>query len=240
MVPWLASKAVEVCVMIFNKRLWPLVGAVLAVGLVMAVRRKEWPYIAAAGGLVICAIATAAQLYPFGARLLLFTVPGLIVVLIRGARWIIDMLNTRWRRVAQFAAVLAILWGVQSAVRTTLLTDTFVDEPREALRFMEQNWRSGDHVLATEYATPCLVYYIPELRLEPSAVTLDVKAVQQHGQPISLSVPVPSGRVWLVEMRTPWLTRGPSVPIEEFMEARSRKLVQRDVQWTSVILFDEP
>jgi len=239
LIPWLASKAAEVCVILFNKRLWPLVGAVLVVGLVAAVRRKEWPYIAAAGGLFVCAIA-AAELYPFGGRLLLFAVPGLIVVLVRGGRWIVDILDVRWRPVAQFAVAVAILWGLQSAVRGTLLTDNFPDEPREALRFMEQNWRPSDHIFATDYATPCLLYYSPELGLEPSAAELGVNAVEKQGQPTSLSISVPSGRVWLVEMRTPWLARGPSVPIQEFMEAHSRKLAQRDVQWTSVILFDKP
>jgi hypothetical protein len=104
---------------------------------------------------------------------------------------------------------------------------------------MEQNWRPGDHILATDYATPCLLYYSPELGLEQSAAALDVNAVEKQGSRPAFRSRFQAGGSG--GDADPLAGKGPSVPIQEFMEARSRKLeAQRDVQWTSVILFNKP
>jgi len=92
-------------------------------------RNKEWEYIAAANALILCAIAAAIQVYPFNGRLLPFDVPGMILVMTRGAAWIIEGTRPRWRTAAQIVAGLAILWCLQSAVRASILNNRYTDEP---------------------------------------------------------------------------------------------------------------
>jgi hypothetical protein len=41
-------------------------------------------------------------------------------------------------------------------------------------------------------------------------------------------------------MRTPWEKHGESIPVQAFFEGRGHKVMQLDVEWTSVILFTLP
>jgi hypothetical protein len=235
---WITTKFVEVCALDLNQRLWPLAGVCLACGLVVAALRRNLLLIAGAVAAFACLGAAVLQMYPFSGRLILFLTPGFILLTAAGYQWLRSVFPWGIRRATDLVSTLALFWCMASAVKAYGVRPTFVDEPREALRFVRDNWQAGDRLYATPYSTPCMVYYGRTLGLPSSDVVLNVSAADvAQTNPGSLSVPVSPGRDWLVEMRTDWEKRGQSVPVREYFDARGKRLARKDEEWTSVTLY---
>jgi hypothetical protein len=235
---WIAGKIEEVCTLSFNKRLWPLAGIGMVFGLVASVLRRDLLLLAGAAGVLACLGAAVLQRYPFGGRLILFSVPAFILLVVTGYQWLRSVFPRSIRIASDLVAASALLWCLASAVKAYGIRPSFIDEPREALRFVRSNWQAADRLYATPLSTPCVIYYGGVIDWPSSEVSLNVFAVDggQHS-PSALSVPVSRGRDWLVEMRTPWEERGESVPVREYFEARAMKLARKDVEWTSATLY---
>jgi hypothetical protein len=235
---WIIGKIEEVCTLSFNKRLWPLAGIGMLFGLVTSILRRDLLLLAGAAGLLVCLGAAVLQKYPFGGRLILFSVPALVLLVVAGYQSLRSVFPPGIRVGSDLVAASALCWCLASAVKAYGVRPSVNDEPREALRFARSNWQAGDRLYATPLSTPCVIYYSGVLDWPSSDVSLNVFAVDggQHS-PSVLSVPVSPGRDWLVEMRTPWEERGESVPVREYFEARARKLARKDVEWTSATLY---
>ncbi len=235
---WIAAKMEEVCTMSFNKRLWPLAAIGIIFGLVASILRRNLLLLAASGGVLACLGAAALQRYPFGDRLILFLMPAFILLVVAGYQWLRWLFPRNIRIASDLIAASALLWCLASAVKTYVVRPSFIDEPREALRFVRSNWQDGDRLYATPLSTPCVIYYGRLLDRPNSDVALNVFALDgaQHS-PTALSVPVSPGRDWLVEMRTDWEKRGESVPVREYFEARAKRLARKDVEYTSATLY---
>jgi len=235
---WLGMKIEEVCTMSFNKRLWPLAAIGISCGLVASARRGERTLLAGAAGVLVCLLAAVLQKYPFSGRLIVFSMPALVLVMVTGYQWLRSVFPRSVRVASDLVATSALLWCFASAVNAYGGRLSFIDEPREALRFVKSNWKAGDHLYATRYATPCVVYYGRVLGVPSSDITLNVYAPDGVGKsPTVLSVPVSPGRRWLVEMRTDWAERGESVPVREYFEFRAMQLARKDVEWTTATLY---
>lgn len=235
---WMFDKAAELATLHFNKRLWPLaLGAMLTVFLT---RRPVDPTLqAGAWGVLACLGAAGVQAYPFSGRLLLFLAPAVVLLIVGGHASLRALAPRAPRLLLDGVAVLALGWCVASAVKTYAVRPTFIDEPREVLRFAASNWRDGDRLFATPYASPCVLYYAPRVGLDTTAIATRVLPVgDASATPRALAPPVGHGRHWLVVMRTPWEARGQSVPVEEYFARSGRELMRRDAQWSSAVLFD--
>ena len=238
---WIAIKIEEVCVQSFNNRLWPLAGISILFGLVASVRRRDPLLLTGTAGAAACLGAAVLQKYPFSGLLIPLSMPASFFSSVQG----INPFAPYFRRASgcfHLIAAAALLWCVASAIKGYGVQPSFMDEPREALRFVRDSWQPGDRLYATRYSTPCVVYYTSKLNW-PSRnnIALNVYALDgaQHS-PSALSVPVLTGRDWLVEMRTDWDKRGESVPVREYFEARGQRLAGKDVEWTSATLYQIP
>ncbi|HYL36157.1 MAG TPA: hypothetical protein VEV17_09625 [Bryobacteraceae bacterium] len=236
---WIWNKFVEVCEMAFNKRLWFLAAAGITVGTTASVLHRDWAVLAGAAALCVCYGAAALHQYPVRGRLVLFAMPVLILLLVRGYEWLRRMFAGVVLLAADAIVGAALLWCTLSAIKAVFLYPTYIDQPREVLRFARSQWRPGDRLYATPYSTACVLYYRKPLDWAEADFNLNVKSAEdEETTPTRLTTPVLPGRSWLVEMRTPWKRRGESVPVREYFDAHGKWLAQKDVEWTSVTLYE--
>jgi hypothetical protein len=121
-------------------------------------RRAAW-YLATPTLLALA--ASAAGAYPFSGRLLLFLVPGLFIVIGRGA----DLLWKQSGAVARSVAVLAIvllLGGTVASVPDQLQQPTQVEEIAPVMRYLQQNYRPNDLVYLFYPSQYAFAYYASE------------------------------------------------------------------------------
>ncbi len=225
-IPWTLAHGAELCILLFNQRLWVLAALAVFAGFWCAIRTAQWITLATVAALLACLGASALGVYPFHGRLLLFLIPGLAIAMVQGGEFIPQIVRAV-RPVWTCVAIAALVWSIVSTARYSFFPGGYVDEPREALRLLQSEQLAGDEVYVTHLATPCFIYYRPRLNLQAHA-TLE----RDHPQD------TPHGRQWLVAMRTPWEPHGEAIVAQEHFAARVHEVKRREAEWTSVVLYE--
>lgn len=186
-----------------NADSWGLAGVAGLCFLVGAavMARTDWrSCVALVGPVGLCLMASAVQKYPFAGRLMLFAVPGLLLVTAFGAWQIADRL-LRDLPVAAWALV-AILVGAGAIESYWLVSQKPLhhEEAREALADVWNEWQDGDRLYVSGGAAPAFAYYHPRFPLPTNAAVLgsdDRNSPQTHWRD-ELKPLAGNRRVWVV------------------------------------------
>ncbi len=209
-VPWLIERIVEVfgtaCGyggVVFQAG--GLAAAVAAVGAVFLCRGGRWAEVGLlAGGFVVAVLASANHKYPIFGRLLLFLVPGAVLLLAYGAVRLAEIVKAKsvWAAVVLLVAVV----GAPAAA----LYEQFRHPPRTedlpaAMKYVRERWQPGDRVYVYNGTTdsgagPAFEYYRRTLPFPAEAVVLGGR---HRNEPTDYRAEVKElaetrGRVWVL------------------------------------------
>ncbi|MET9023821.1 glycosyltransferase family 39 protein [Actinopolymorpha sp. NPDC004070] len=208
-------------------RPWALVLFVVpAVGLVVACLRR-WSRSAAPLLLVPLVVAYGFALvgmYPFGRRLVLFCVPGVLVLVSVAADGLVSLVRRvapSWTaQVAGLAGVLAlgsVAWTTPVSLDQALRYQYGVDDYRVALQFVKSRWKPGDVLVVGNGDRVAFRVYGRRLGLPADRA---YRALRVHDETRRIGCPLPRA---LTSADRIWLLTGDRVSIYE--EERSRYTV---------------
>lgn len=157
-----------------------LAAACAAVG-ALALARVDWRLLVAVA--VPPALAMAAsglRLYPFAGRLLLFAVPGAVLLVGYGGWAVADRLGRDVRGAG--AVVLGVLFaGSAAGLADRLERPVHAEDAREVIAHAHAGWRPGDRAYVFYAAGPAFAYYRPWYPFPADAVS--VGAENRGGDP---------------------------------------------------------
>ncbi|MGW5365670.1 glycosyltransferase family 39 protein [Actinopolymorpha pittospori] len=207
------------------RTVWGLL--LLVAGFVVAWRRRPAVAVLLVLPLVAAYVVGVLGIYPFGRRLVLFCVPGLLVylgVLVDGAAgWVGRFVAARWPAgwpvrqaavapavgIAAALAVLAICWTPPGRLSNDLRYLYGVDDYRAPLEFVADRWKAGDVLVVGNGDRTAVRVYGPRLGLPP----------EQTLRAFPTTDETPRARCALPEKirtaRRVWLVTGDVVPVYE-------------------------
>ncbi|GAA5018521.1 hypothetical protein [Actinopolymorpha pittospori] len=171
--------------------------------------------------LVAAYLFAFAGMYPFGRRLVLFCVPGLLValaVLVDAVIGVVSRARGRW--VGQAAGLVGVVglglcaWTTPARLDLNLRYQYGADDYRIALQFVESRWKQGDVLVMGNGDRVAFRVYGVRLGL-PEERAYRVRPVPEGTRRVGCPLPAEitsAGRIWLVT--------GDAVPI--FPDERSR------------------
>lgn len=183
----------------FGGLLVPLGGLAATLALVglREFARERWPLAAALTGPVAALLfASALHKYPFGGRLLLFLVPGAVLLVARGAWALFEAARERNRFAAVSLLVLLVgagAWQSQDALRRPARHEQLAP----VLEELRAGVRPGDRVFVYWSAVPAFTFYTRERPLPAGSVILG----EEHRDNPALyreEAAELRGRVWVV------------------------------------------
>lgn len=113
-------------------------------------------------------IASALEKYPFGGRLALFLLPGMMICL--GASLDLFVIFTRRyqliRTVIAFVAAFYLLSGSLWVTIENTINPKNTENITQTMQFLEDNYRSGDVIYLYHFSVPVFEYYAEEFGLD--------------------------------------------------------------------------
>lgn len=110
------------------------------------------------GPMLLALLASGFQKYPFAGRLMLFVVPGVLLLIGEGVPWLVD--NARHSRTALGLIVLALLfWGPVSTAQHNAIVPPTIQEVKPAMGYIEQRQRDGDLLYVCALANEAFTFY---------------------------------------------------------------------------------
>jgi hypothetical protein len=146
-----------------------LAGLCALVGLVSLAQSQWRLLIALILPLLVTLLASALQKYPFAGRLMLFSVPSLIILVAAGVIAIGQRL-TRLPGVRGSLIVLILGPGVVESVRLVFIQPLHPEAAREAIREIWSHWDDGDWLFVSHGAMPTFAYYHDRFSFPPERV----------------------------------------------------------------------
>jgi hypothetical protein len=176
-----------------------LAGVLYLIG-ALALARADWRLLVAlASPLVLAMLASGLQKYPFAARLILFAVPGMLLVVAYGAWEVVGRLNP-----AIPGAGVVILGGLFAAPIAQCQWQTkrplHAEDAREAIAHAHANWQPGDRAYVFYGAAAAYAYYQDRYPFPHEAVTFGVENRGQGQRRFQWELEPYRGyqRVWVV------------------------------------------
>ena len=150
-----------------------LAAAACLVGVVSSFRHNRMLLLAAGGPLLLAMIASGFRMYPFFERLLMFGLPGMLLLIVAGlqAVWRVPALRGKALPVGMITLVLLLLGPTQTAAKT--LAHPPGKGPAEimgAMRFIRTNWRQGDVIYAHWAMAFTVQYYSDHTQHLPEGI----------------------------------------------------------------------
>lgn len=177
----------------------PIVAILLGLGASGFVRSRRWDLLLfLVAPIVLVLAASAARLYPFYNRLVLFTAPAYLLLVARGIEGL-GASPLRWRRVlAVVAAVTIAVVPIGKGIRDAFVRDTR-EEIEPVLEHVARSWRMGDTLYVHHRSVVPFRFYRDEAGLDPAIVPIrgaDFPDDRQRGR--DLRALVGRKRVWFL------------------------------------------
>ena len=103
-------------------------------------------------------LASGLHKYPFAGRLMLFVVPGVLLLIGEGSLWLID--NARYHETLLGLVVLTLLfWGPLSTAQHNLVVPPTIQEIKPVMRYIQQHQQSGDLLYVGGVANEPFMFY---------------------------------------------------------------------------------
>lgn len=144
-------------------------------GLFSFVRRSKWQWaVWLFGSALMTLLASAVANYPFKGRLILFLIPGTLLVIGEGVEWVGAALSPQplLKRTAVWLLVLVMLWTPGHGLFNWLQQPRSAPYPEDikpALAFIQSNKQASDLILVYHEAAPTYRYYAPFFGLSGDA-----------------------------------------------------------------------
>jgi len=226
-VRWLYNNFVSVGEMLIHLRLALCVPLASLVVAVKAVHTRSWFWIAGLVSVLLSLTASALHYYPFGGRLLLFLLPVFALMVADTVK----LVERHSQRAAGFITAILLLATMTALSLHGILGHHPVDNVRKVHEEMVSRMAPGDQLWVSAFATPCFLYYARQYPL-PRGVSVHLIQLDEH--PV-----LPSGRNWILVMRTPWLP-GQGEALLATGAQRGKEESSFDVEWTTARLFRIP
>lgn len=209
--------------------------AFLLAGLVLA--RGEWRLLVAlVGPLLLALVASAVHKYPFAGRLLLYTVPALILMVAYGAALITARLNdvARWGGVVTLAVLFV---SPVAECRWLLKVPPHAEDAREAIAHVHANWQPGDKLYVYYGAVPAFAYYQPRYPFPRDAVVLGTENRDEDQRRFQVEIAPLDGkpRVWVVLAHR---QTQEETAIQAYLDAMGRREEQRRWSDAGIMRYD--
>jgi hypothetical protein len=221
---WLYHHFVSVGEMLIHLRLAFCVPLALFAVAIQAVYSRSWFWIAGVASILLSLIASALHYYPFEGRLLLFLMPVFALITADAVK----LVERRSRLAAAFITGTLLVAATAALSLHGMFRHRPVDNVRKVHEEMVSRMAPGDQLWVSSLATPCFLYYI---RQYPLPHDVSVHLIQPGEQPV-----LPSGRDWVLVMRTPW-EPGEGEALLAAGAARGKEESSFDVEWTTARLF---
>jgi len=225
-VAWLYNSFCSVGEMTIHLRLSPLVTLSIILVTWTAIRRRSWFALVLVISVLLCLAASAARVYPFAGRLLLFLMPCFVFMVALA----LEFVELRNPGVAGILGSVVVIAAGFAALRYGVIRYRGVDDVRGVYEEMIAGMHSGDQLWVAPLAGPCFQYYSLWMPPPPG---VDVHLPQNGDLPR-----LPDGRDWILVMRTPWAPGEGESWLRE-AESGGRPIESFDRQWTTARLFEK-
>ncbi len=199
--PWLGSAMRQLFVDPVGLSV-PLVGLSLAVGGVVLLLKRRWQWgCAVLLPLLMALLASGFHKYPFGSRMLLFAIPGLLIAIAEGLEGV-RLALWRIRPLAMgvwLALALVLVWGPAAAAVDDFVQPSMGEHIKPAMTYLQVHRQPGDTIYVYYGAYHAYKYYAPIYGLDDSGAILGISSradPQQYIQDIHALAG--KGRVWLL------------------------------------------
>jgi len=153
---------------VFLRYRWPALYGVLAIlGLVVLWRRNRFAALILFGPFLVTVLAAVAQQYPVRTRVVLFLIPGLLILIAEAAEWIrrsVGRLQPAFGGAVMSALLVAPVLAVVNKP-----PPYWTEDYKSVLSFVRANRRAGDPMYAYVYSYEALERYGPEYGLSPGS-----------------------------------------------------------------------
>ena len=147
---------------------WPALYGVLAIlGLVVLGRRNRFAALILFGPFLVTVLAAVAQQYPIRTRVVLFFVPGLLILIAEAAEWIRKSASRLHPMLG--GAVMAALFFPPILAIVYKPPPYWTEDYKSVLSFVRTNRRADDPVYVYVYSYEALERYGPEYGLPPGS-----------------------------------------------------------------------
>jgi hypothetical protein len=167
------------------------VGAALSVVGVFAIARRQGWWLSAllAGPILAAAGASAIGAYPISVRLMLFAVPGMFVLLVRGMIAVGEWLPVSWRSVGVAGLVLTFLGPALARAVLTSISPVRQQDTRPVIAEFERENQRGDPVYVYAPAVPAWAFYTTDWSAPDTARLAWMAQRSSSGGPAFPSMP---------------------------------------------------
>ena len=128
------------------------------VGVVRMASNQRPTLIALMGPFLLAMLASGLQKYPFAGRLLLFAVPGALLLVASGASFMLERLESA-RRGAGIAVLMLLFIAPLGECYWNIEQPPHREDVREAVEYLHQQWQPGDRLYVFYHAAPTFAYY---------------------------------------------------------------------------------
>lgn len=145
-----------------NADTWGLAGVAGLCYLIgaMALARSDWRLLVAlTGPMGLCLAASALHKYPFAGRLMLFAVPGMILVVAYGAWRVMETVRGGLPGAGAILGCVLIGAGATECYWLVANKPLHDEHTREAVAEIRADWRDGDRLYVYFGAAPAFAYY---------------------------------------------------------------------------------
>lgn len=152
---------------------YPLPGVcvlLMLLGAVTLVRRRRWHALVILAPLGAALVASAAHQYPFGERVLLFLLPGVLLLVVEGVDRVRYTLAGQWRPLG--TAVVAVATAAAAYTLYTYYPEYSKKDIRDVLAYVQSHREPDDAVYVYYNAWHAVRYYGPRYGLPLRAVAI--------------------------------------------------------------------
>ena len=198
-VPWTIESVTTLGSISTSVWLAPLAAVALLFALALMLWRRDRLSLLLAAPIALCLIASVAQKYPWGPRLLFFATPLTLMITTREIGCFVRERSPALRILAVSVAGIALVYAGLSAFKNVVVNNRGFDDPRGAVAAIAKAWQPGDWIYASGPGMPCIIYYSKILHAEQLDFVSSRNPVYVPGQ-VARIVPLPKtkGRLWFL------------------------------------------
>jgi hypothetical protein len=142
----------------------------MLLGAASLARRRRWPALFLLAPVGVSLLASAAHQYPFGGRVSLFLLPGILLLVVEGVDQVRRAATAWWKPLGATVVLLAMATAAYALYQHYPI---YPNQPmRQVLQYVEARRQPGDPVYVYINARHAVGYYGPHYGLPPQAVTI--------------------------------------------------------------------
>jgi hypothetical protein len=165
---WLWNRVIELLGDVLLRYRWPILYGVLAIlGLIVLWRRNRFAALILFGPFLVTVLAAVAQQYPVRTRVVLFFIPGLLLLIAEAAEWIRKIAGRLHPAVGGTVMAALLVSPILAVVNKP--PPYWTEDYKSVLTFVRANRQAGDPVYVYVYSYEAIERYGPAYGLPPGS-----------------------------------------------------------------------